>query len=648
MGSLLRNQDEEDTYISQRYLSNDVYIEHHLEDDSNFVLNNGYEPPESVFERSAIEEDEGGYFVHQDSNVTTDENYENSLSLQPPTLDVMDNEMQQQYEVSYTEGGSNESDGSQQYEIIQHNISDNNVLSDDYSQVSIVYQGVEGKLVDEHGALLQFYDSNNHLVTYFDEELPPGVHFVPNDNMVIQKVQYYDDFGNLVDTSNVINNHESNKEDYCLYDEYGNEVILDNAVQEQSFNGQKFEVISQHFEPETVTTANSNVQEKRATTDKKSDYICDECKAVYGKHQYREFVAHLDYCVVEALIQCINSNQPTAHHKKPLNSQNNAVMSTLSIARESNHLSASRSAPTLNYHETYEDDAETSSFETFHDFSSPSQHDIIENVDSEEPPSLERAGVAADSPDDQYSEDADNEENLNEEDEDDNNMNIEEGEGAPPLIDTDSSSDRSQTRMECPYCGLLLFKHNFRAHHRIHTGELPYSCTICKKAFRTSSALKVHRRSHTGEKPYTCMICPYATITKRNLDRHIYNNHVKERESIAKRNLVKVKRSRYRPFASDTVALNNQIIAHEKDEAFQTALQAIKDENLEAFKSTVAYDVAKMRDSENRSLLQLSYEQGAGSICEFLIKFCRAAFSSEEVQMYNFVTNLDKKFSQKS
>lgn len=127
------------------------------------------------------------------------------------------------------------------------------------------------------------------------------------------------------------------------------------------------------------------------------------------------------------------------------------------------------------------------------------------------------------------------------------------------------------------------------------------------------------------------MICPYATITKRNLDRHIYNNHVKEKESISRRSVVKVKRSRYRPFSSDTTALNNQIIAHEKDEAYEAAIQAIKDEDIEAFQSTVAYDVAMMRDSEGRSLLQLASEQGATSICQFLIKFCRAAFSAEEV-----------------
>ncbi|CAI5445870.1 unnamed protein product [Caenorhabditis angaria] len=88
--------------------------------------------------------------------------------------------------------------------------------------------------------------------------------------------------------------------------------------------------------------------------------------------------------------------------------------------------------------------------------------------------------------------------------------------------------DPWKPKMECPTCGLVLYRHNFSAHFRIHTGELPYGCDYCGRRFRTTSSLKVHVRAHTGEKPYNCPSCEYATITKRNLDRHIVNHHIRK------------------------------------------------------------------------------------------------------------------------
>ncbi|EPB72561.1 zinc finger, C2H2 type [Ancylostoma ceylanicum] len=90
-----------------------------------------------------------------------------------------------------------------------------------------------------------------------------------------------------------------------------------------------------------------------------------------------------------------------------------------------------------------------------------------------------------------------------------------------------ASDDPYKPKMECPTCGLVLYRHNFSTHYRIHTGELPFYCEFCPKRFRTSSSLKVHVRAHTGEKPYICPMCGYSTITKRNLDRHIENHHVR-------------------------------------------------------------------------------------------------------------------------
>ncbi|CAB3403555.1 unnamed protein product [Caenorhabditis bovis] len=89
------------------------------------------------------------------------------------------------------------------------------------------------------------------------------------------------------------------------------------------------------------------------------------------------------------------------------------------------------------------------------------------------------------------------------------------------------SDDAWKPKMECPTCGLVLYRHNFATHYRIHTGELPYLCEFCGRRFRTSSSLKVHIRAHTGERPYQCPSCAYGTVTKRNLDRHIINHHVR-------------------------------------------------------------------------------------------------------------------------
>ncbi len=76
-------------------------------------------------------------------------------------------------------------------------------------------------------------------------------------------------------------------------------------------------------------------------------------------------------------------------------------------------------------------------------------------------------------------------------------------------------------RHKCKYCE----KHferpsDLRRHHRIHSGDKPFTCDVCEKSFCQSGNLIVHKRIHSGDKPYDCNACSKKFSQRWSLIRH--------------------------------------------------------------------------------------------------------------------------------
>jgi len=64
---------------------------------------------------------------------------------------------------------------------------------------------------------------------------------------------------------------------------------------------------------------------------------------------------------------------------------------------------------------------------------------------------------------------------------------------------------------------------------RDHSGEKPFKCSMCSKAFNNCGRLKIHMRVHTGKKPYKCSLCSKAFDDYACLKLHIMRVHVNDK-----------------------------------------------------------------------------------------------------------------------
>lgn len=74
-----------------------------------------------------------------------------------------------------------------------------------------------------------------------------------------------------------------------------------------------------------------------------------------------------------------------------------------------------------------------------------------------------------------------------------------------------------------------------RRHRRTHTGEKPYKCKYCIRAFAQSNDLIKHLRSHLGENVYRCELCPESFRLRKELRVH-FTSHKNEDEETRERN----------------------------------------------------------------------------------------------------------------
>ena len=86
-----------------------------------------------------------------------------------------------------------------------------------------------------------------------------------------------------------------------------------------------------------------------------------------------------------------------------------------------------------------------------------------------------------------------------------------------------------EKRFVCPFCDERFLHHQtWMDHKKRHNGEMPsYQCDQCTKTFKHFKSLRWHMNTHTGQKPFVCPHCDKAfrslQIQKRHIAMHVMN-----------------------------------------------------------------------------------------------------------------------------
>ena len=72
-------------------------------------------------------------------------------------------------------------------------------------------------------------------------------------------------------------------------------------------------------------------------------------------------------------------------------------------------------------------------------------------------------------------------------------------------------------------------KSSLNHHFIIHTQEKPFSCQICGTSFNRKFDLSRHKRTHSGDRPFRCHVCGNAFTLKSQLNQHLNQKHIEQR-----------------------------------------------------------------------------------------------------------------------